>query len=166
MLLESQRINRRRILKFTKNAALVVSVGDATTDRLWSLGILPNLSVVDGREQRFQRAIRGGEFLTSRLNLECTNPAGYITENAIRVLQAAISACAHTPVRVNVRGEEDLLVLPILMMIPIGSTIMYGQPFRGIVIVTVDSWFRKKAKDLMESLKLVWKWGYDDAVAE
>jgi uncharacterized protein (UPF0218 family) len=159
MLLESQRINRKSILKFTKKAALVVSVGDATTDRLGSLGIVPNLSVVDGREQRFQRAIRGGEFLTSILNLECTNPAGYITENAIRVLQVAISSCASTLVRVNVKGEEDLLVLPILMMTPIGSTIMYGQPFRGIVIVSVDSSMQKKAKDLMESLKLVWKWG-------
>jgi uncharacterized protein (UPF0218 family) len=166
MLIESQRINRRSILKFTKRAALVVSVGDATTDRLGSLGIVPNLSVVDGREQRFQRSIRGGEFLSSRLNLECTNPAGYITENAINVLQVAISACTNTPVRVNVRGEEDLLVLPILMMIPIGSTIMYGQPFRGIVVISVDSSMRKKAKELMESVKLVWKGGYDDAVAE
>lgn len=166
LLLESSRINRGSLTRFTKQATLIVSVGDATTDRLGSFGIVPDLSVVDGKEQRFQRVIRGGEFLSDSLNLDCYNPAGHVTEDAVHVLEAAIKACSRGPVRVIVKGEEDLLVLPLLLMVPCGSTIMYGQPSKGIVIISVDSASRRKAKHLLERLKFNWKQGYDDAVAE
>lgn len=166
ILLESSRINRGSLIRFTKQASLIISVGDATTDRLGSFGIVPDLSVVDGKEQRFQRDIRGGEFLSDDLNLECHNPAGHVTEDAVHVLEAAIKACSRGPVRVIVKGEEDLLVLPLMLMVPSGSTVMYGQPSKGIVIISVDSASRKKAKHLLESLRLKWERGYDDAVAE
>ncbi len=166
ILLEAEKINRKSIVEFTKRAVLVASVGDATTDRLWSFGLVPNIFVVDGREQRFERGVRGGESLTSSLNFECYNPPGCITENAIRVLHAAINNSTNSNVRVIVRGEEDLLVLPILMMIPYGSVVMYGQPCKGIVIICVDPRMRNKAKHLMERFGIDWKRGYDDAVAE
>ena len=166
ILIESSRINRVSILRFTKQATLIISVGDATTDRLGSFGIIPDISVVDGQEQRFQRNNRGGEFLSHSLKLECYNPAGYITENAVSALEVAVNTCSSGPVRVIVKGEEDLLVLPLLLMVPLGSTIMYGQPSKGIVIISVDSVSRKKAKHLLERLRLKWNRGYDDAVAE
>jgi GTP-dependent dephospho-CoA kinase len=68
-------------------------------------------------------------------------------------------------VRVIVHGEEDLLTLPILILIPAGSVVLYGQPLKGIVIVNVDSKTRRTAKDLMDSLGIKWMQGYDDAVA-
>ncbi len=164
-LIESSRISKESIKGFTKQATLIITVGDATTDRLWSFGIVPDISVVDGKEQRVQR-FRGGEFLSDSLNLECYNPAGHVTENAINALEIAINACSRDPVRVIVKGEEDLLVLPLLLMVPRGSIVMYGQPNKGIVIIRIDSNSRKKAKHLLERLRLKWKRGYDDAVAE
>ena len=56
--------------------------------------------------------------------------------------------------------------MPIFLLVPYGSIVMYGQPFKGIVIVKIDSETRKRAKDLMESLGIDWIGGYDDAVAE
>ena len=164
-LLECSRINKKSIIRFTKQATLIITVGDATTDRLGSYRIVPDISVVDGTEQRVQR-IRGGEFLSDSLNLECFNPAGHITEDAVNALEIAINACSRGPVRVIVKGEEDLLVLPLLIMLPLGSIVMYGQPTKGIVITRIDSISQKKAKHLLERLRLKWKRGYDDAVAE
>ena len=78
----------------------------------------------------------------------------------------ALKASVTNPVRVIVEGEEDLLALPIFLLVPYGSVVLYGLPFKGIVIVKVDFKKRKRAKDLMESLGIDWIGGYDDAVAE
>ncbi len=117
---------------------------------------------------RCQRITVGGESLLQNqvLQLRCSNPAGIISKGAVQVLRDAIKASGPNPVRVIVEGEEDLLALPIFLLAPYGSIVMYGQPSKGIVIVKIDSETRKRAKDLMESLGIDWIGGYDDAVAE
>ena len=81
------------------------------------------------------------------------------------MLRNAVKASSTNPVRVIVEGEEDLLALPIFLLVPYGSIVLYGQPLKGIVIVKIDSKTRKRAKDLMESLGIDWIGGNDDAVA-
>ncbi len=154
LLLENRNITKENLFSHLKSAKLIVSVGDATTDRLISHGIVPGLCVVDGRERRVQRKTIGGDSLLENhvLQTRCTNPAGTISKSAVRALRDALSDISTNPVRVIVEGEEDLLTLPILVLVPLGSVVLYGQPFKGIVIVKVDSKTRKTAKDLMESL--------------
>ncbi|MGB6531565.1 MAG: GTP-dependent dephospho-CoA kinase family protein [Candidatus Nitrosopolaris sp.] len=166
-LLEDSNITKGKLYNCVNHAKSVVSVGDATTDRLISYGIVPRVCVVDGRERRAQRIAIGGESaLQDRvLQLKCSNPAGTISKGAVQVLRDALRNSNTNPVRVIVDGEEDLLTLPILVLVPLGSVVLYGQPFKGIVIVNVDSKTRKTAKDLMESLGIYWMQGYDDAVA-
>ncbi|MFY9869988.1 MAG: GTP-dependent dephospho-CoA kinase family protein [Candidatus Nitrosopolaris sp.] len=166
-LLEDSNITKGKLYNSVNHAKSVVSVGDATTDRLISYGIVPRVCVVDGRERRAQRIAIGGESaLQDRvLQLKCSNPAGTISKGAVQVLRDALRNSNTNPVRVIVDGEEDLLTLPILVLVPLGSVVLYGQPFKGIVIVNVDSKTRKTAKDLMESLGIYWMQGYDDAVA-
>jgi len=57
-----------------------------------------------------------------------------------------------SPVRITVDGEEDLLALPLLLILPEGSILMYGQPYEGMVVVKINSKVRKKAKDLMDRI--------------
>jgi uncharacterized protein (UPF0218 family) len=154
LLLENRNITKENLFSHLKSAKLIVSVGDATTDRLVSYGIVPGLCVVDGRERRVQRKTIGGDSLLENhvLQTRCSNPAGTISKGAVRALRDALSDSSTNPVRVIVEGEEDLLTLPILVLVPLGSVVLYGQPFKGIVIVRVDSKTRKTAKDLMESL--------------
>lgn len=168
LLLENKSVNKVKLYNSVKQAKLIVSVGDATTDRVNSYGIVPSVSVVDGRERREQRKKAGGDSLSPNriLQLSCSNPAGTISRGAVQVLREALKASVTSPVRVIVEGEEDLLALPIFSLVPYGSVVLYGQPFRGIVIVKVNLKTRKRAKDLMESLGIDWIGGYDDAVAE
>ncbi|MGA9150098.1 MAG: GTP-dependent dephospho-CoA kinase family protein [Candidatus Nitrosopolaris sp.] len=167
LLLEDSNITKRSLYNSVNHAKSVVSVGDATTDRLISYGIVPRVCIVDGRERRAQRKTIGGEsdLQDHILQLKCSNPAGTISKRAVQVLRDALKDSNTNPVRVIVDGEEDLLTLPILVLVPLGSVVLYGQPFKGIVIVNVDSKTRKTAKDLMESLGIYWMQGYDDAVA-
>ena len=168
LLLEDKDVTRQKLDSFLKNAKLIVSVGDATTDRLNRYGIVPRVCVVDGRERRAQRKSVGGDSALQNqqvLELKCSNPAGTISRRAVEVLVDAVRYSNINPVRVIVHGEEDLLTLPILILIPAGSVVLYGQPLKGIVIVEVDSNTRRTAKDLMDSLGIKWMQGYDDAVA-
>jgi GTP-dependent dephospho-CoA kinase len=167
LLLENKNVTKQKLYGFLKDAKLIVSVGDATTDRLNCYGIVPSVCVVDGRERRAQRKSIGGDsaFQDQALQLKCSNPAGTISRKAVEVLVEAVRYSNINPVRVIVQGEEDLLTLPLLILVPDGSVVLYGQPFKGIVIVEVDSKTRGTAKDLMDSLGIKWIQGYDDAVA-
>ena len=167
LLLENKYVTKQRLYSCVEDAKLIVSVGDATTDRLYCYGIVPRVCVVDGRERRSQRKSIGGDSALQNqvLQLKCSNPAGTISRRAVEVLVEAVKYSTINPVRVVVHGEEDLLTLPILVLTPAGSVVLYGQPLRGIVIVKVDSKTRRTAKDLMDSLGIKWMQGYDDAVA-
>jgi len=40
---------------------------------------------------------------------------------------------------VYVEGEEDLLTLPVIVLAPESTAVIYGQPMEGLVIVEVTS---------------------------
>ena len=66
------------------------------------------------------------------------------------MLEDALSMSSH--VRIIVEGEEDLLALPLFLIVPQGSILLYGQPSEGLVVVKINSKVRKKAKDLMDRI--------------
>jgi uncharacterized protein (UPF0218 family) len=147
-LIQDKKITKGKIKGFLKNAKKVISVGDSTTDRLISFGILPDLSVIDGKERRSTRSSISNLHLQKELR--CSNSAGTISREAVSLLQDALKS--HFPVRVIVDGEEDMLALPIFNMAPDCSVVLYGQPLEGIVIVKITPKTRKKAKDLMDRI--------------
>ena len=56
------------------------------------------------------------------------------------------------PVRIIVQGEEDLLVLPVVLFAPANSVVLYGQPNEGLVIVKISEGIRNKVKAIMNSM--------------
>src|SRR5215472_5598241 len=77
LLLEDKDVTRQKLDSFLENAKFIVSVGDATTDRLNRYGIVPRVCVVDGRERRAQRKSIGGDSALQNqvLQLKCSNRA-------------------------------------------------------------------------------------------
>ncbi|HET7344630.1 MAG TPA: GTP-dependent dephospho-CoA kinase family protein [Nitrososphaeraceae archaeon] len=148
-LIQDEKVTKDKIKGFLKNAKKVISVGDSTTDRLISFGILPDLSVIDGKERRLKRS---SSISNSNLQkeLRCSNSAGTISREAVSILQDALRS--RYPVRVIVDGEEDMLAVPIFSIAPDFSVVLYGQPLEGIVIVKITPETRKKAKDLMDRI--------------
>lgn len=168
LLLKDNEITSSKLHSVLDRAKMIVSVGDATTDRLSLCGLIPSVYVVDGKERREKRPMVGGEShpKSGLRELRCSNPAGTISKGALRVLQEALVLASESlPVKVFVEGEEDLLVLPLLFLVPDGSVILYGQPLEGIVVVKVSPEVSRKAKDLMDKLEIDSHWGHDDAVA-
>jgi uncharacterized protein (UPF0218 family) len=146
-LIREQDITRQKILSMLQGAKKIFTVGDATTERLISFGITPDIAVVDGLERRSRRDHSINYHAKEML---CTNPAGTISKEAVHVLQAALET--RPPITVKVKGEEDMLALPLFTLAPKGSAVLYGQPLEGIVLVYITEEKQNQAKDLMAKI--------------
>jgi len=85
---------------------------------------------------------------TIRTELTCKNPPGEITEESMQTIQKAFSC--ERPVRVIVKGEEDLIVLPACIFAPKNSIVMYGQPNEGLVIIRVTPEIKAKVQKILD----------------
>jgi uncharacterized protein (UPF0218 family) len=146
-LVPEQDITKQKILSMLEGVKRIFTVGDATTERLVSFGITPDIAVVDGLERRLRRD-RSIDYHAKEML--CTNPAGTISKEAVNVLQIALKTSP--PITVKVKGEEDMLALPLFTLAPKGSAVLYGQPLEGIVLVYITEEKQNQAKDLMEKI--------------
>ncbi len=119
------------ILKYKK----VITVGDVSTKSLLLAGIEPVVAVVDGKTQRKKRVELG----VLRRFLVVENPPGYICVESVKTLKLAIEE----GLWVLVRGEEDLLAIPSLLLSPDGWALVYGQPGAGVVYLEVNEQTKK-----------------------
>lgn len=121
----------------------VYTVGDVVTCRLIQQGITPDIAIIDGYSMRvpchhgpdgYDRCIR------------VSNPPGTLTDELIHELGNAV---AHPPVMIFVEGEEDLAVIPLVLVAPDGAMVLYGQPRQGVVLRTVNAGARDEARRLL-----------------
>jgi GTP-dependent dephospho-CoA kinase len=140
-------ISKQRILSMLEGAKKIITVGDATTERLISFGITPDIAVIDGLERRLRR---NHSIDYHAKEIICVNPAGTISTGAVDVLQVALQT--PPPIIVKVKGEEDMLALPLFTLAPKGSIVLYGQPLEGIVLVYITEEKQNQAKELMNKI--------------
>ena len=147
ILLKDSDVTRENILKNIPEGSFVISVGDATTEKLIEYEIVPSLQIVDGVEKRKKRDVPHGNVKTI---LNCNNPPAEITTESIKTIKKAFQSIK--PVRIAVNGEEDLLVLPVIVYAPEKSVVLYGQPNEGVVIVSINAEMRNKAQSVIDSM--------------
>ncbi len=148
ILIPDENITKEIILKQISDDSYLITVGDATTEKMLKLGIVPSLQIIDALEKRVKR--EAPEAKENTVNLSCTNPAGEITVQSIDTIKQALNE--KPPVRITVNGEEDLLVIPVCIHGPDNAIIMYGQPNQGLVIVRLTEDLRKKTKSILDSM--------------
>jgi GTP-dependent dephospho-CoA kinase len=147
ILIKDNDTTKETISKHIPKNAFVITVGDATTEKMIKFGFISSLQIVDSLEKRNKRDLPEGKVETI---LACKNPAAEITEESISVIRKAFGMTL--PVRIVVNGEEDLLVLPVMIYAPDNSFVLYGQPNEGLVIVKLTEEVRNKAKSIMNSM--------------
>ncbi len=147
ILLKDSDVTKESILKNIPTGSFVISVGDVTTEKLIKYEIIPSLQIVDGLEKRVKREMPLANVKTT---LNCTNPPAEITTESLNTIKKAFQST--TPVRIAVIGEEDLLVLPVVVFAPENSVVLYGQPNEGLVIVPINAEIRNKAQSIMDSM--------------
>lgn len=115
----------------------VVTVGDIVTYHFLEAGVVPDVSVVDGRTEREdagEDVIRRWRELPEGARVR--NEAGTISRELVEAMREALAGDGG--VRIEVVGEEDLAVLPAIVLVDPGDTVVYGQPGEGMVYVGVD----------------------------
>ena len=147
-LIKEEEVNKENILNKINSESIIITVGDKTTENMIHFGITPQIQIIDGLEKRNQRIVPADD--TINTNLSCRNPPGEITEESMQVIQKAFS-CEH-PVRITVNGEEDLLVIPVCVIAPENSFVMYGQPNEGLVIIRVTPEIKAKVQKILDSM--------------
>ena len=140
--------NKESIVKHFFAESVVITVGDRTTENILQLGLNPQVQIIDYLEKRGKRSVP----ISGKINtkLSCKNPPGEITEESMQVIKKAFSS--EPPVRITVDGEEDLLVIPVCILAPENSVVMYGQPNEGLVIVEITPEIRAKVQKILDTM--------------
>jgi uncharacterized protein (UPF0218 family) len=136
-----------------QGAGRVVCVGDVACAEALRAGAKPWVMVFDKRvERRPADAAVRAVIENEKVETVCArNEAGTISEEAMHAIAGALS----TPTRkaVEVEGEEDLLVIPCVRYAPDGTSVAYGQPGKGIVIVEVSRDSKRRVEAFLEEMK-------------
>ena len=148
LLLPDSQVTKENILKHIRSDSFIITVGDATTDKMLNFGIIPSLQIIDSHEKRVKRDPPSKEYIVT--NISCDNPAGEISHESITVIKNAFKS--EPPVRITVNGEEDLLVIPVCIYAPENSIVMYGQPNEGLVLVQINDKIRNKTQLILDSM--------------
>lgn len=108
-----------------------ILVGDIVSDSLAAVGLKPDLIIRDNRSRRKDLSIR------RKAKNTITNPPGTIKQEAVRGIYRAISTSEKQTKRIIIKGEEDLLALPAILLSPLNSVVVYGQADMGIIVIPV-----------------------------
>ena len=130
---------------------MLITVGDVVSLTARKEGITPDVSVYDGRTER--RAMTEFAAMVEDLGLEhvvADNPPGTVTRELFDALRNALTR-KDGLIRVN--GEEDLAVLPCILLAPEGARIVYGWPGKGMMQVTTSGIIKKEAERLWNMME-------------
>ncbi|MHC1570557.1 MAG: GTP-dependent dephospho-CoA kinase family protein [Methermicoccaceae archaeon] len=156
------------IAESTREHAILVSVGDIITYRLLCEGVVPKLSIVDGmscRKAVSSEVLNGTRHPSFRM-VEVWNPSGTLTEELVLAVRDALISPHRT--RIFINGEEDLAVLPVVMLAPRTTGVLYGQPNEGYVVLRVNSSTQNRVGTILSSMDKVnpedsiWRMLYGD----
>jgi uncharacterized protein (UPF0218 family) len=140
----------KRVSDFVRSSKppKVITVGDVVTRSMVIAGVEPDLSIIDGK------TLRGTEETVDYAvdeTYHLVNPQGLITADSWIVIGKALKE--KRKIKIVVDGEEDLLGIPVVLLAPRGSLMLYGQPNEGIVIVTVNSETKGFAKRILKEME-------------
>jgi uncharacterized protein (UPF0218 family) len=150
---------KKNLEKYKSNRHLIISIGDVTTINLQEEDVIPHMAIIDNRIER-KESPQEDKIFYQKAKLNAENPPGTITQDLWKTIKQGfqlLESSRHN-VLIVVDGEEDLAVLPCVIMAPPGSVLLYGQPGEGVVLCEVDK-FKDKAIELINKFEgdLSWK---------
>jgi hypothetical protein len=127
----------------------LITVGDVVSLTFRKHGIRPFLSIYDGITERremteFATLVEGEE------KDEVVNPAGRITRQLVESIRGRIEGSGGL---IKVIGEEDLALIPVVLLAPTGTDIVYGWPGKCMMRITTDEGIKSKMEQLMSKME-------------
>jgi len=137
---EGEGIELVKKIEELKKSELVVTIGDLVSLYTLKVGYKPKIIVIDFKTERrnlgevFEKEIT--PLLKDYVIVKVKNPQGHISDELVEKLFEAVKS--QKRYCIIVEGEEDLAALPLSIILPENSLILYGVPGRGIAAYTVN----------------------------
>ena len=126
----------------------MITVGDVVSLTAVEQGIIPDLSIYDGHTERKEMTEFAALVIDKGWKEKVVkNAAGTLTSELFDAIENALKGKEEI---IRVVGEEDLAVVPCILLAPEGTRIIYGWPGKGMKLIVTDEQIRKKAQYLME----------------
>ncbi len=141
---------------FQHRQEFIIAVGDFVAFQLISSRISPDVIIYDlkNKRRRVKGAIRSVIAKFRSRQIIVRNPPSTISNELEKNMQFIKRGKPAKPVKVLVKGEEDLAALLAVIYAPINSFVLYGMPFKNrAVLVKVSYTNKKKAKKLFRLFK-------------
>lgn len=155
-LLQNNVVRRDSGLARMTQSPYLITVGDITTKTFNNFSLNQDISAIDfkvARQKEFsgikELGFSGGEKI-----FRVKNPAGCLTSGLFKTVSKIFKLKkGNQRIILQIGGEEDLCVLPLILIAPLGSMIFYGQPKEGVVKVEVSEETKEVAYDLVGQFK-------------
>ena len=123
----------------------IITIGDVVTSTLQSNNILPFLSIIDGKTKRnIQMKI------LEENAIKIKNEKSTIRLSTMNLIQKILNNEDKARKIILVEGEEDLLVIPVVLFGKDKDIILYGQPNAGAVVIINNKFARIRVKQIFE----------------
>lgn len=135
----------------------LVLVGDVTASVMTCMGFEPAIILLDNHTKR------GKEIPTLTVKpgktINVKNGPGILGPELLKALTDSIREIEigeemDGPIIIDVDGEEDLATLPSIQMLPIGGTVVYGQPDKGLVVVNVGREIKETVEEMLREMEV------------
>jgi pantetheine-phosphate adenylyltransferase len=131
-----------------------ILVGDITTAEFKKRGLFPHFSVIDGSTQRQALNAPFLELIREKERSVAPNGKGSLQKDALNAVVRNFSLKPHEATRqVEITGEEDLLVLPLVLLTPLNWYIWYGMRDHGVVAVRVTEKKKEYVYNLIQRFR-------------
>lgn len=144
----------RQVKMFIQKKGLkpVICVGDVVTHSFLKVGGTPKIKIIDFMVQRKKRYSTIEELgpIGHLEKFSVSNQPGSITKKLVELINASLNK--KSPTVIQVKGEEDLAVLPSVLLAPLGTVVLYGHFQHGIISVEVTESKKEAALQLLRKI--------------
>ncbi len=136
--------------------SLTVTVGDEVTRFFNAIDQQPQIAVVDfmvSRKKKFFSVSELG-FERNYFVANVQNPPGMIHTSLLTAIKRVFAEKKKKTTIILVEGEEDLVVLPVVLAAPLGTHVFYGQPYQGVVVIEVSEEYKRIAYNIVSSFEM------------
>ncbi len=129
----------------------IIAVGDIVASTLLRLGKEPHVIIVDYKTKREEYVDELVKNFGER-SVRVQNPAGTITPQLWDAVARALRSGEKW--RIEVDGEEDLAVIPVVHLAPLGAIVIYGMPNTGVVMIKVSEKDKDEVNKIIEEMEV------------
>lgn len=151
--------NIKQIEKFIQDENMLIAVGDITAINLFKIKARADISIIDYKTRRHTIDPEDQKILSQLHNssngLIADNHSGIIERRAVGTIKKSFNNYIESSKKqvILINGEEDLLTIPVILLSPLESVVIYGQPESGIVVVRITEKVKKQTKHILSKMR-------------